>query len=231
MYKSSQTRVDIGGNIFSLAMLLSSFRRPRRIYRSWLRTIAFLSCTALAIDFILNVAIIPPSRRTSVASTLLEEKDLPRRERVYIASMHWNNENIIRSRWSAAVLDLVAYFGADNVYVSIIESGSWDDTKGALRDLDAELEKVGVERNIEMFDRTHEDEIQRIPEAHEEGWIWTSRGRKELRRIPFLAGIRNQVMAELKQLAERTNGKGRRSFDKILWLNDVIFTACIASFP
>jgi len=121
-------------------------------------------------------------------------------------------------------LDLVRHFGAENVYVSIIEGGSWDDTKGALRDLDLELERMGVERSIEMDETTHKDEIERIPDPNEEGWIWTSRERKELRRIPYLSGIRNRVTDKLRYLAERTDGKGKRSFDKILWLNDVIFT-------
>lgn len=120
-------------------------------------------------------------------------------------------------------MDLVRYFGAENVYISVMESGSWDNTKGALREFDLQLENLGVERSIEMDESTHEDEITRIPNPHEEGWIWTSRGRKELRRIPYLAGIRNKVMDKLKQLAERTDGQ-RRRFDKILWLNDVIFT-------
>lgn len=131
---------------------------------------------------------------------------------------------IIRSHWNAAVLDLVRHFGADNVYISITESGSWDDTKGALRELDLELEKLGVERSVELHESTHKDEMERIPGLYEEGWIWTSRGRMELRRIPYLAKIRNGVMEKLKQLAERTDGHGKRSFDKILWLNDVIFT-------
>jgi hypothetical protein len=128
------------------------------------------------------------------------------------------------------MLDLVRYFGADNVYISIIESGSWDDTKGSLRDLDVELEKLGEERSIEMLESTHKDDVERIPEANEEGWIWTSRGKKRLRRIPYLAKIRNGVMQKLKQLAERTYGQGKRSFDKILWINDVIFTVSQSFF-
>ena len=144
--------------------------------------------------------------------------------RIFIASMHWNNEPVIRSHWNAAVLDLVRYFGADNVYISIVESGSWDDTKGALRELDLELGKLGVERNIELLEKTHGDEIGRIPDSQEEDWIWTSRDRKELRRIPCLADIRNQVMGKRRKLANGTDGQKKRTFDKVLWLNDVIFT-------
>ena len=129
---------------------------------------------------------------------------------------------MIRSHWSAAVLDLVRHYGADNVYISIVESGSMDNSKHALRELDAELEKLGVERSIELLDTTHEDEMAKTPGP---GWISTSRGKKELRRIPYLSGIRNRVMEKLNVLAARENGK--RTFDKILWLNDVIFTVSI----
>jgi hypothetical protein len=51
--------------------------------------------------------------------------------------------------------------------------------------------------------------------------------RKELRRISYLAGIRNQVMDKVRYLAERMDGQGKRSFDKVLWLNDVIFTVSL----
>jgi len=52
-----------------------------------------------------------------------------------------------------------------------------------------------------MRNSTHEDEVTRVPEQEEQGWIWTSRGRKELRRIPYLAGLRNQAMGRLRELA------------------------------
>ncbi|KAF8864502.1 hypothetical protein BDZ45DRAFT_701674 [Acephala macrosclerotiorum] len=133
-------------------------------------------------------------------------------DRVFVASMHWNNELIIRSHWSTAVLDLVKHFGPENVYIFII-GDSFDDTKGALMDLALSLHQT-----------THQEEVDRILNLNEEGWIWTSRGKKELRRIPYLARIWNKVMENLNNLAEKKDGKGNRTFDKALWLNDVIFT-------
>jgi Cryptococcal mannosyltransferase 1 len=56
-------------------------------------------------------------------------------QRIFIASTHWNNEAIIRSHWNTAILELVREIGVKNIYISIYESGSWDDTKGALREL------------------------------------------------------------------------------------------------
>ncbi|KAJ8070690.1 hypothetical protein OCU04_001061 [Sclerotinia nivalis] len=205
-----------------MRMLLYPIRRLWHLCRSWIRLVTFLLFIVLSIDFLLTISLNPPLTRVSTSST--SSDNIIRKDRIFIASIHWNNELIIRSHWSAAVLDLVRYFGTDNVYISIIESGSWDNTKNSLRDLDMELEKLGVERSIEILESTHKDEVERIPESNEEGWIWTSKGKKELRRIPYLAKLRNRAMEKLKQLAERTDGQGKRSFDKILWLNDVIFT-------
>jgi hypothetical protein len=82
-------------------------------------------------------------------------------ERVFIASIHWNNEKILRSHWNKAVVDLVKYLRPANVHVAILESGSWDDSKGALRELDAQLAQMDVPRSIMLEDTTHEDEISR----------------------------------------------------------------------
>ena len=204
-------------------MFMSPFRRPGRLRRLWLRLAALFLLIVLSVDLLLGIVVESPPKRAP-ASTTAVTKLSNTTDRIFIASMHWNNEFIIRSHWSGAVLDLVRHFGAENVYISIVESGSWDDTKGALRDLDRELGNVGVQRSIELLETTHKDEIERTLGPDEAGWIWTSREKKELRRIPYLAGIRNRVMEKINQLADTSNGQTGQTFGKILWLNDVIFT-------
>ena len=141
-------------------------------------------------------------------------------QKVFIASIHWNNEKILRSHWVPAVLELAQHLGKENVFVSVQESGSWDDSKGALRELDQALEEAGVRRRIILDDTTHADEIGKTPA--ESGWIQTSRSAtKELRRVPYLAKLRNLVLEPLEELA----GKGER-FDRVLFVNDVVFTVC-----
>lgn len=139
--------------------------------------------------------------------------------RIFIASIHWNNEAILRNDWNDAVVQLVSHLGPENVFVSVYESGSWDDSKGALRDLDVRLDALGAPRNITLSDVTHEDEISAQPPAQGEGWIDTSRGRRELRRIPYLARLRNWSLLMLEGLARQGV-----TFDTILFLNDVVFT-------
>lgn len=141
-----------------------------------------------------------------------------RGQKVFIASIHWNNEPILRSNWSAAVLELVDYFGPENVYISIYESGSWDNSKEVLRVLESDLERKGVQRTVKLSETTHADELKQPPT---DGWIQTPRGKKELRRIPYLSKLRNLALEPLNSLGDRMK------FDKILFLNDVVFTVRI----
>lgn len=144
-------------------------------------------------------------------------------ERIFIASIHWNNEAILRSNWNRAVLDLTKYLGAERVFVAVLEGGSWDGSKAALQELDVELQQMRIPTSFIFDDATHKDATERIPAAGEEGWIWTPRGRRELRRIPYLAKLRNRVMEEM----QKASSSDSRPFTKVLWLNDVVFTVWV----
>ena len=136
--------------------------------------------------------------------------------KVYIAGIHWNGQAILREHWIPAVVESAKHLGSDNVFVSVQESGSWDLSKDALRALDIQLEGLGIRRSIILDETTHKEEISEPPAAT--GWIRTSRGRTELRRIPYLSRLRNLVLKPLEELAEQGE-----FFDKILWINDVVF--------
>ena len=144
-------------------------------------------------------------------------RDSPFPEKIFIASIHWNNEAIIRANWSSSIIAITRELGPKNVFVSIYESGSWDGTKDALRELDEQLGQLGVERQVILSERTHKDELE---SSVGEGWVETSRGRKEVRRIPYLANLRNKAMAPLRDMSKEK----RRRYGKVLWINDVVFT-------
>lgn len=57
-----------------------------------------------------------------------EDTVFRRPERIYIASLHWNNEKILRSHWNNAVVALAEALGRENVFIAVYESGSSDDT-------------------------------------------------------------------------------------------------------
>jgi hypothetical protein len=139
-------------------------------------------------------------------------------KRIYIAAQHWNTAGILRSHWNTALSALVLELGIDNVFVSIYESGSYDGTKDALRELDTTLERLHVKRSIVLSNTSHADEIVQQPK--EQGWIKTPTGETELRRIPFLSTIRNRVFERLEILTAQGE-----QFDTILFLNDVVFTS------
>ncbi|KAJ5611474.1 polysaccharide export protein (CAP59) [Penicillium herquei] len=155
-------------------------------------------------------------RHRLVNADTLQPKTNRRHERVYIASIHWNNEGILRTHWNNAILELAKELGPENVYLSV-ESGSWDGTKMAFYELDRSLDILGVARNITVSEKTHHDEISASPAGH--GWIDTPQGRKELRRIPYLAGLRNLSPQPLYTFLA-----SGITFDWILFLNDVVFT-------
>ena len=140
-------------------------------------------------------------------------------KRIFIAAQHWNNEDLLRDRWNDALLALVKRLGVDNVYVTIYESGSFDETKEALRELDVSLGELKVQRTITLSNVTRSDEITQQPAGP--GWIKTPKGDTALRRIPFLAKLRNQILATLDGLSS-----GGLHFDTILFLNDVVFEVC-----
>ncbi|KAI4192675.1 MAG: hypothetical protein LQ348_003076 [Seirophora lacunosa] len=188
-------------------MLRLKFRRSSR--SRLLRASILIFIVALLIDLFSLIG----ARRRAFQS---QETDNSPTEKIFIASIHWNNEAILRSHWNSAVLRLVEHLGSKNVFVSVLESGSWDDSKGALRNLDDELQNLGVARRIILEKTTHEDEITQTP--GNAGWIDTAREKKELRRIPYLSRLRNRSLEPLATLAEEGT-----TFDRILFLNDVAF--------
>ena len=144
---------------------------------------------------------------------------------VYIASAQWNSGKLLEAQWIPSLLQLVNELKVANisVFVSIYENGSWDSTKTLLTQLRQTLKDSDVRHQITVDDTSHEQIIvkaQKDPTS--EGWLQTAYG-KELRRISYLAGVRNEALRPLSTL----NKSGVR-FDKILYINDVVFS--VASF-
>lgn len=196
----------------------------RRFRRNYLRPVLFVLLFLFCIDALFLIRRRPDTHRANL--------DLDRRSlfssptgniSVFIASVHRNTEITQREAWNQAVLDLVDFLGAENVHVSAVESGSQDETKEALMDLKASLDvrhaSNTVSLGLTVWEQLEEIDTRPPPNAREPGWIWNvAESQFELRRIPYLANVRNQAMAPLKQL----QSEGRK-FDKVLWLNDVVF--------
>jgi hypothetical protein len=194
-------------------MFMRLFRILRRLLRSRLAQFLGLTITIWSIAEVLLV------RHRLYNADNAQPDQLKKNERIYIASIHWNNGPVLRDYWNDAVVKLAETIGPENIFVSVFESGSWDDSKAALFDLDNALDRIGVRRNITVSDVTHADEIAAPPAEY--GWIDTPRGRKELRRIPYLSRLRNISLQPMYDLLREGV-----TFDRILFLNDVVFRVC-----
>lgn len=138
-------------------------------------------------------------------------------ERIFISSIHLHDEQLLRLHWNQALLELVKALGPENVFVSIYESNSLDDTKGALTELGVQLEDAGARMSIILDQSTRADELKGDKKG--DSWITTPAGVKEKRRIPYLARLRNRTLKPLEDLQR----EGIR-FDRVLFLNDVVYT-------
>lgn len=151
----------------------------------------------------------------------LEQPEAFGQQKIFIVGIHWNSENILREHWVPALVALAKDIGPENVFVSIYESGSYDNTKAVLRVLDQFLEENGIPRKVVLDETTHADEISKSPSDN--GWIEVPNGTTQLRRIPYLAKLRNIAMQPMYDLQD-----ANVVFDKVLFLNDVVFTVSLA---
>ena len=184
--------------------------RARLLRRLTLRSIVFYPLVCLTILDIIKYSFL------NIGPRKLPHATASNPPKLFIASTHWNNARILRNHWNSQILQISEYFGRENVFVSIYESGSWDDSRAALRELGDALQAMQVLHQIELDPVTHQDKISGVPNSL--GWIEAPQGGKELRRRPYLSELRNLSLRPLVQL--RANGS---VFDKILFLNDVVF--------
>jgi hypothetical protein len=204
------------------------FRRDPR--RRFLRYALFAIVALVALDVLSILKDYREFAHNLSSHTYTDASTLPtpvRNQKIFIVATFWTNAYVIYYRWAEALMNLVHTLGPDNVFVSIYESGSLDNTKEMLTWLDEALLEhhfPKLRRDIKMDNVTHEDEINAGPFNEQgnprPGWILPpdSQQGKEIRRIPFLAKTRNLSLLPL--LREKAAG---RTYDKILFLNDVVF--------
>ncbi|MCJ1370880.1 hypothetical protein MMC20_002094 [Loxospora ochrophaea] len=126
-------------------------------------------------------------------------------EKVFIAaSIYDEGGKLANGAWGQALLDLVDLLGDDNVFLSIYESDSGLEAKDALHTFEAKLScnhKLHFDQAIPL------DELPKITLPD---------GAERVKRIAYLAEVRNRALLPLDQPANVT-------YDKLLFLNDVVF--------
>lgn len=125
--------------------------------------------------------------------------DIPENERVFIAANIVDDE-LIRGVWGQAINDLVELIGSEKVYVSV-----YGGSTAALQDFEKELRCNSsiVSESLEPIDPNTIPHI-RLPS-----------GEDRIKRISYLAEVRNRALLPLESIDVQ--------FDKILFLNDVVF--------
>lgn len=198
-------------------------RRPlinRRIFK-WTKQLAGACLLIFVLDFLPHLL----QRSQPIVHPKVTAEDLSRHlNSIYIASVQYNSDVILKAHWIPSLLQLVKELQAVDltVYVSIYESGSEDGTKDTLSKLAASLKTLSINHTVHLDNETHAAAIEKSlsSTSTSSGWLRTRYG-KELRRIFYLADIRNRALEPLRAL----NQAGIR-FDKVLYLNDVVYSVC-----
>ncbi|KAJ7367719.1 cryptococcal mannosyltransferase 1-domain-containing protein [Mycena albidolilacea] len=117
--------------------------------------------------------------------------------------MFYNNAAVL-PYWIKEVTKVIHYLGPDNVFVSIVESNSGDNSAELLEDFDRILKTMGVKRRV----LTRDTSIERPP----------SQLMQETAppRITFLAAVRNLVMEPLVQ---------HGGYTRVVFSNDIFIEA------
>ncbi|KAF2003117.1 glycosyltransferase family 69 protein [Amniculicola lignicola CBS 123094] len=188
---------------------------PRRKKRSIIRLIIYsvVSIPYILLSLVLIVGAFFPSytyrpahyselRQRSLESAVPGRANI-HNEKVFIAaSLYEPNGTLTSGAWGQSVLDLVDLLGPENVYLSIYENSP---DAGTVASLDRFRQRVTCNSSI-----VYEDlDLATLPR------ITLPNGETRLRRIAFLAEVRNRALTPID-----TAGV---AFDRILYINDVNF--------
>jgi alpha-1,3-mannosyltransferase len=141
-----------------------------------------------------------PSESTWFSSWFSDSQsahNVPSNEHKYFFAINLYNSFDIIPDLFATLFRVSAILGYHNVYVSIYENGSTDQTKALLRIFDALTRSVGLRVTIRTSTRT--------------------RGAFN-HRIEYLAEVRNQAFNPLHELRDSHN----EYFDTIIFMNDIL---------
>jgi Cryptococcal mannosyltransferase 1 len=180
------------------------------------RRLCFLFQTLLLVAFLLAtfIAIARPSYsnaparyhelRLRVQSSSEAGRANPGKEKVFIATTIFDpSGDLARGAWGESILSLIDLLGPSNVFLSIYENGAGRVAEAALKEFGR---KAKCERAI-IF----EDELALNVVPH----IQLPDGTSRVKRIAYLAEVRNRALRPLDSSTIK--------YDKLLYLNDVVF--------
>ncbi|KAI9653631.1 MAG: hypothetical protein M1821_006978 [Bathelium mastoideum] len=132
----------------------------------------------------------------------------PSNEKVFIATTIYEpTGELTGGAWGDALLKLIDLLGPEHVFLSLYEN---DPTPSAAASLDVFQQRVQCNASVKA---EHVD-IKELPK------VTLPSGEERVRRIAFLAEVRNRALLPLD---DRASPASQITFDKLLYLNDVIF--------
>jgi hypothetical protein len=144
------------------------------------------------------------SLRNAVTESDLPGRGNPYDEKIFIAAALYDpTGDLAQGHWGSNILHLIHLLGEDNVFLSIYENDSGDAGKTALQALDQQ-----VKCNSSIVYEDHLDHLQ-LPH------VTTPSGNERVKRIVYLAEARNRAVRPLDKPAVK--------FNRLLFLNDVVF--------
>ncbi|KAG9797404.1 hypothetical protein KCU95_g2714, partial [Aureobasidium melanogenum] len=198
--------------IYTASHFLSRLRIRHLIW------IVLVAMPSLVVVFIILVAVLypsyshPPHHYNVLRSKALRSTEPGRintqKEKVFIASSIYDKQGELASGpWAQNLLDLVDLLGPGNVFLSIFE----DDPDNLAR---ASLEQFS--KQLKCNSSIVAGHVDRAALPHVE----LPTGEKRLKRIEFLAHVRNRALAPLE---DPNSAAYSVHFDKLLYVNDVVF--------
>ncbi|KAM5436033.1 hypothetical protein McanMca71_000218 [Microsporum canis] len=184
--------------------------------------------------------------REKILSSTQPGRGNPGNEKIFIAS-NIVQEGMIRGPWGSSLIELVDILGEDNVFVSIYENDSGNGTGDALRELAAQLpcpytfvcdlkEYIKAKKRSKMI--TGNSSVVTGDHVSLDGFPKTilPSGDERVKRIAYLAQIRNQMLEPLNSSYMLSGGHAESGFnhvkvrfDRVLFLNDIYFSAIDAA--
>lgn len=129
-------------------------------------------------------------------------------KKIFIAaSLYDAKGRLVSGDWGRSVKGLIRILGPENVYLSIYQNDADEDSRVALNDF---RRSVSCNASIVVED------LDVSPLTH----VIAADGERKLKRIAFLAEVRNRA---LRPLVDSASPASQTRFDRVLYVNDVVF--------
>ena len=196
--------------------LLPSVRRRRSIPLCAVQTLAFLSYSVVVLVVLFGLFAPsysnPPLRyvtlRREIEQTDANGRGNTYNEKIFIAAAVYDHEGeLLGGEWGVRLRQFVDILGPDNVFLSIYENDADDNAQLAMKAFAESVtcNKAVVHEHLDLDTLAH---------------VNTPSGETRLKRIAFLAEVRNRA---LRPLDDPNSSAYNRRFDKVLYVNDVFF--------